>query len=330
MTDNEHDLLEGLRADLNKQHGTDLRWGSDDGLLLRLLPLGIPQLDRILGGGFAFNRITLIVGEYSAGKTVVAMQALAAAQRLDIPAVYIDVERTWESEWARALGVDPDNVLVSQPRTGEAAFDVCKALVRQEPAGVIVVDSLAAMTAADEIEDGKTFDDKYIGNQARLINRGLRTLVSENTGWAIVVVNQTRTSIGGYGDPTVLPGGKGQGFYAWQLLKVRRKAASWITEDGKAKGTRLGFTMVIRLEKNKQGAPFQECELPFYFTGQFDELAGVIGVAVDLGLLGEPPRYTFEDQKWYGRPKMLDAFRDDDELFERLVTAIDAVPVLDF
>ena len=328
--DDERELLESLRDGLNKKHGTDLVWGSDDGLLLRKLPLGIPQLDRILGGGFAFNRITEIVGEFSAGKTVVAMQALKAAQGRDIPAVYIDVERTWEAGWATALGVDPDRVLVSQPRTGEAAFDVCKALVRTEPAGVMVIDSLAAMTAADEIEEGKTFENKFIGNQARLINRGLRTLVSENTGWAIVVVNQTRTSIGGYGDPTVLPGGKGQQFYAWQILKVRRKAQSWITEDGKASGTRIGFTMVIRLEKNKQGAPFQECDLQFYFTGQFDELAGLVGTAVDLGLLGEAPRYTFEDLKWYGRPKMLEAFRDDDELRERLVTAIDAVPALDF
>ena len=319
----EEDLIQSLKDELANEFG-EIYFGTDDELELRKLPLGVPVLDRLLSGGLAFNRCTVVFGERSAGKTALAYIAMKQAQEMGIPVVYIDVERSWDPERAIQLGLDPEKIIVAEPRTGEAAFDIAVAVVKSEPAGVVVIDSLAAMTAKAEIES-TGMEQQFVGLQARLINRGMRTIITENQGWCVIAINQMRSTVGvSYGSPEVLPGGKGQEFYAWQIIRVRRGA--WIEEgSGPGRTNRVGYRLKLQLEKNKQGVPFQETEVPFYFEHGVDEIAGAVDMALELKVFG-PGRagfYKWNDQTIRGERNLVDHFRDDPDEFARLMVAVE-------
>lgn len=324
MTDSEdRKVLEGLRAAVAKEVGTNLYWGSDEELKLVKLPFGLANLDSILGGGLAFNRVTEIVGEYSAGKTLLAMFMMKRAIEEGHPAVFIDVERTWTREWAETLGLDTDKVLVSQPPSGEAAINVLRALVKESPPGVVVLDSIAALPPAAESDN--PVEQQFPGLQARLVNKGLRLFTQENTGgWMIILINQLRQKIGVvYGNPETLPGGKGQDFYSWQLLRVAR--AGWIEEgEGKNK-KRVGYKLRVTVEKSKQSRPFGRCEIPFYWTGDVDEVAGLVDQAIEVEIItreGSTNWYNFEDERWYGMGRVREAFVESEELADALKAAL--------
>jgi recombination protein RecA len=319
--------LTTLKAEIEKELGDVLNWGDDQEYVPEKLPLGIPQFDAALDGGFSFKRMTLLVGEEGAGKTLVAMAAMKAAQAREIPTVFIDVERSWTSEWARTVGIDPEKVLVSGPPNGEKAFDVARAIVKHEPAGVIVIDSIAAMPPAKELEDET--EKAQIGTQARMVNKALRDLNAENTGgWLIILVNQLREKVGVvYGSPETIPGGVGQKFYAWQLVRVR-KGAPIEEGTGDAK-VLIGRHVRIRVDKNKQGTPGKSADVPFYFDGQFDIVSGVIDMAIELGVIqSSGGYYAFGGDKWHGRRALREAF-DDDETLTLLKEAVGRVESVD-
>ncbi len=322
--------LDGMRSDLAKELGVVLVWGNDPSLELHKLSLGLPSIDAAIDGGFAFDRITVLVGEFSAGKTLLAMLAIKAAQAQGMSTAFIDVEKTWVPAWATQLGIDPSKVLVSRPGTGERAFDVLLALVRQ-PVGVVVMDSLAALSAVAELEheDDDILERQAVGIQARLIGRGLRYVTERNVGSLVICINQLRQSVGGYGNPETMPGGKAPGFYAWQLVRVRRGA--FIEEGTGDSKKRLGYHLKIRVEKNKQGAPFKEASIPFYYTGEIDELAGIVELAIERGVIrAESPNYYIGERKIYGRPRLLQAIKDDADLRAEIEAAIAAMPEVDF
>lgn len=325
-----HDELRAMQRELAKDLGADLVWGNDVALELRKLPLGLATFDAALDGGFAFDRVTVLVGEFSTGKTLLAMLALRAAQQRGLSVAFIDVEKTWTPQWAAQLGIDPEKVLVLRPRTGEAAFGALIALVRRQ-VGVVVMDSLAALSAEAELapDEDELFEKQFIGVQARLIGRGLRLLEAENRGTLVICINQLRMAVGGYGNPETMPGGKAPSFYAWQLVRVRR--GTFIEEGTGDNKRRLGYHLRIRVEKNKQGAPFKEASIPFYYTGELDELAGLVELAIERGVIrAEPPNYYIGERKLYGRPRLLAAVKDDAALRAEVERGVSAVAEADF
>lgn len=321
-----HEELAAARADIEKSIGGQVAWGSDERLKLVLLPLGIPTLDAVLDGGLAFDRVTVLYGEESAGKTLLAMLAMKAAQAQGISVAFVDVEKTWVPAWASAVGVDPERVLVVRPRTAEEAWRAALALVRRR-VGVVVVDSLAAMAAAEELEgeEKEAFETARVGGTAKLIGMGLRDVMAENTGSLVILINQLRQKVGVvYGNPEVLPGGKAQNYWAWQKVRVRRGK---LIEEGTGDNKRvLGYNLVLKVEKNKQGAPFKSAEVPFYYTGKIDEMAALVGQAIDAGVFSEkPPKYRVvtddgEIIDLFGRNNVLERARSDPE-FEALLRA---------
>lgn len=328
--------LQGMRAELSKELGVELLFGDHEKLKLRKMPLGITSLDRALSGGFAFDRITLLVGEFSAGKTLLAMMAIKAAQALGLPCVFVDIEKTWTEEWAEQLGIRASDVLVARPRTGERAFDVALGFVKRR-APVIVMDSLAAMRAEAELssEEDEMFEKQFIGTSAKLIGRGLSSLMAENQGSMIICINQLREKPGiTYGNPETMPGGKAPGFYAWQLVRVRRGA---FIEEGDRK---VGYRLKIVVQKNKQGAPFQEAEVPFYYTGEFDEISALVEVGLELGAIvqdkghytvsfADPDTGEVMEERVYGRKRLLDLVRENPAVEASLRRAEASVPQIE-
>lgn len=330
--------LEGIREDLSKDLGVDLLWGSDDEFKLEFLETGIPSFDKALGGGVPFNRVALIIGEFSAGKTTFVHLLLKKAQERGLSIAYVDAERAWNPDWAAALGVDQSKMIVTRPVTSEKTFDVALALVKRR-IGVIVIDSLAALMPDamldDEKGEGTIFEGKFIGRSAQLNNRGIQSLVAELDGSIILIINQLRESVGvSYGNPETIPGGKAQRFAASQTIRVRRGA--WIEEGAGNDKKRVGYKMRIKLEKNKVGKPYEEAEASFYFTGEFDELASLVEQAIELGIIsGKAPRYVIhvngdaEETKFFGRAKLLDGVKASTEIQEYLRTMVDKTEEVD-
>jgi len=326
-----NDAFELMRAELEKTLKIDVKWGDDDDLTVSKLPMNLGQFDEILGGGFAFNRVTILMGLESAGKTLIGLHALKRAIEEGIPAVYIDVERSWDADWARKIGLNPSEVMVAQPPTGEKAFDVLNAIVATPGPGVVLFDSLAMVTADAEIE--ASAEQATIGIQARLINRSLRKAVTVNQGWAIIAINQIRESIGvTFGNPETMPGGKGQRYYAWQIIRVSRGA--YIDDDtsGPRRTGRVGYMLRITLEKSKQSQPFQEAEIPFYFTnGQFDMLSPLVDMALKLGIISVRAggNYTYGEVNIRGKKALFDYFKEVEERVVLLQAQVDAFSVSD-
>lgn len=314
--------LREMQAELNKEHG--FLFGSDEKLRLNVLPLEIPSLDHALDGGFAFGRITMLIGEWGSGKTLLALLAIKAAQERGISCAYIDAERTWNPEWATALGVDVDDILVDQPVDGQKAFDAAVDLC-QRRVGVLVIDSLAELTPKDELE-ADSVGDALMGVQARMINRGLRVLKANNEQTLIILINQLRQKIGVmFGNPETLPGGLGQRYAAWQIVRVMR--GDWIT-DTEDKRKRTGYDLKIRVEKSKQGAPFKEASIPFLFTGELDFVGSLVAVCLDMGIItknGSKFSVPGMEGTIFGMPRLIRTVKEDALLLDKLQAAIDNV-----
>lgn len=316
--------LRDLQAELSKEHG--FLFGSDEKLRLNVLPLGIPSLDHALDGGFAFGRITMLIGEWGSGKTLLALLAIKAAQERGISCAYIDAERSWNPEWAETLGVDVDNLLVKQPVSGQSAFDAAVDLCKRR-VGVLVLDSLAELAPSDEIE-ADSFEDNLVGVQARMINRGLRVLKATNEETLVIIINQLRQKVGVFfGNPETLPGGLGQRYAAWQIVRVRR--SDWIEEKlAGEKKQKVGYELKIVVEKSKQGAPFKEATVPFRFTGELDLVESLISVCIEKGIISKTGSHfgiPGMEGTIFGMPKLTQAVKDDPALRDRLEDELDRI-----
>ncbi len=269
--------------------------GNDPRLSLGIIPTDIPVLDNILDGGFKRGRMCLIVGEASMGKTLLTQWVIKAAQVRDLTVGFLDPEKTFESGWFGATGVDTSQMIVVRPTSTEQAFDVA---VKWAELGMdlIVIDSLASMTPKARIEK-ELADNMVIGRSALAANEGINKLLQANTDSLILLTNQMRSKIGGYGNPETLPGGLGQEYYASYKLRVRR--AGWIGGDQVDK--RMGYQVKITAEKNKANRPFQTCLVPFYFTGVIDLLSGLLDIGVDLGLIEKAGAwFVWGEEKFHG------------------------------
>ena len=241
--------------------GSLMRLGSKPATDIPAVSTGSLQLDYILGiGGVPCGRIIEIFGPESGGKTTLALEIVAAGQKLGKEIVYIDAENALDPKYARAIGVDVDNMFLSQPETMEASLEICDEVIRSGEVGVVVVDSVAAMVPKAEL-DGK-IGDKHVGLQARLMSQALRRIAgaAAKNGTIVIFINQIREKIGVmFGNPETTPGGRALKFFSSVRIDIR-KAKSIVEGD-----EIIGSSHRARVVKNKVAPPFKNAEFPLRY-----------------------------------------------------------------
>ena len=275
--------LETALAQIEKQFGKGavMRLGQNEAMHVEAIPTGSLSLDLALGiGGLPRGRIVEIYGPESSGKTTLALHCIAEGQKNGGNAAFIDVEHALDPVYARALGVDVDGLLVSQPDTGEQALEITEALVRSGAIDVIVVDSVAALVPRAEIEG--EMGDSHVGLQARLMSQALRKLAGaiSKSNCVAIFINQLREKVGVmYGNPEVTPGGRALKFYSSVRIDIRR------IETLKNGTEQVGSRTRARVVKNKIAPPFREAEFDVMYGRGISREGELLDLAVKLDIV---------------------------------------------
>ncbi|ONI79278.1 recombinase RecA [Actinosynnema sp. ALI-1.44] len=293
--------LELALAQIDKQYGKGsvMRLGEEVRAPIKVIPTGSVVLDVALGiGGYPRGRIVEIYGPESSGKTTVALHAVANAQKAGGIAAFIDAEHALDPEYAKALGVDTDALLVSQPDTGEQALEIADMLIRSGALDILVIDSVAALVPRAEIEG--EMGDSHVGLQARLMSQALRKITGalSNSGTTAIFINQLREKVGVmFGSPETTTGGKALKFYASVRLDVRR------IETLKDGGEPVGNRTRVKVVKNKVAPPFKQAEFDILYGMGVSREGSLIDMGVDQGILRKSGAwYTYEgDQLGQGK-----------------------------
>ena len=315
MNEEKLKALDAVLAQIEKSYGKGaiMKLGQDAGSTdIEVIPTGCLSLDLALGiGGLPRGRMVEIYGPESSGKTTVALHAVAEAQKLGGIAAFVDAEHALDPVYAKKLGVDLDNLYVSQPDTGEQALDIVDALVRSSAVDIIVVDSVAALTPKAEIEGD--MGDSHVGLQARLMSQALRklTAIVNKSKTCVVFINQLREKVGVmFGNPEVTPGGKALKFYASIRIDVRKTDILKDTDGAAGNRTRA------KVVKNKLAPPFRQAE----FDIMYGEGVSQEGCIIDLGVQYDVIKksgawYSYNDNKVAnGRERMRQFLKDNPEL----------------
>lgn len=285
MNQDRRKALDTAVSQIERQFGKGaiMRLGAEPAQVLGqgVISTGSLSVDLALGvGGVPRGRIVEVYGPESGGKTTLALHVVAEAQRAGGVAAFVDAEHALDPVYAAALGVDVNELLVSQPDTGEQALEIVELLVRSGAVDVVVVDSVAALVPRAEIEG--EMGDSHVGLQARLMSQALRKLtgVLSKSGTTAIFINQIREKIGVlYGNPETTPGGRALKFYASVRLEVRRKG------DVKQGAERVGSRTRVKVTKNKVAPPFREAEVDIIFGRGIDRLGDLVQVAADLDVV---------------------------------------------
>lgn len=316
--------LETAMEFIEKKYGKGaiMKLGTQEKLDIEAIPTGSMTLDMALGiGGIPRGRIIELFGPESSGKTTVALHCIAETQKLGGEVAFIDVEHALDPIYARNLGVDIDNLLVSQPDSGEQALEIAEALARSGAVDCIVVDSVAAMVTKAEI-DGD-MGDLHVGQLARLMSQAMRKLTSvlAKSNCAAIFINQIREKIGVmYGNPETTPGGRALKFYASVRLDVRK------TDVIKGDGELIGNRTKVKVVKNKVAPPFKECEFDIMYGQGISRTGEVLDLAVDMGIAKKGGAwYSYGDTKLgQGRDNAKDFLKTHPEIMKEFEEKIRA------
>ncbi|AKH17246.1 recombinase RecA [Deinococcus soli (ex Cha et al. 2016)] len=275
--------------------GSIMKLGAESKLDVQAVSTGSLSLDLALGvGGVPKGRITEIYGPESGGKTTLALSIVAQSQKAGGTCAFIDAEHALDPVYARSLGVNTDELLVSQPDNGEQALEIMELLVRSGAVDVVVVDSVAALTPRAEIEG--EMGDSLPGLQARLMSQALRklTAILSKTGTAAIFINQVREKIGVmYGNPETTTGGRALKFYSSVRLDVRK-----IGQPVKMGNDAIGNTVKVKTVKNKVAPPFKEVELTLMYGKGFDQLSDLVTLASDMEIIKKAGSfYSYNDER---------------------------------
>ncbi|HET6817824.1 MAG TPA: recombinase RecA [Mycobacteriales bacterium] len=305
-------------AQIERQHGKGavMRLGDETRAPIEVIPTGSISLDVALGiGGLPRGRIIEIYGPESSGKTTVALHAVANAQRAGGIAAFIDAEHALDPDYAKALGVDTDALLVSQPDTGEQALEIADMLIRSGALDVIVIDSVAALVPRAEIEG--EMGDSHVGLQARLMSQALRKITGalSNSGTTAIFINQLREKIGVFfGSPETTTGGKALKFYASVRLDVRRIETLKDGQDAVGNRTR------VKVVKNKVSPPFKQAEFDILYGQGISREGSLIDLGVEHSIVRKSGAwYTYDaDQLGQGKENARTFLRDNPDLADEI------------
>ena len=310
--------LEQVLSDIEKQFGKGsiMKLGDNKHMKVDVCSSGCLSLDIALGvGGYPRGRIIEIYGPESSGKTTFALQAIAEHQKLGGRAAFIDAEHALDPEYAERLGVNIDELLLSQPDTGEQALEICDALVRSQAISIVVIDSVAALVPQAEI-DGE-MGDSHVGLQARLMSQALRKLSGtiSKTNTTCIFINQLREKVGVmFGNPETTPGGRALKFYASVRLEIRR------SEQLKMGEGVVGNKTSIKVVKNKVAPPFKTATVDIMYGEGVSREGEIVDLAADAGIVEKSGAwYAYQGEKLgQGKENVKLLLKDNVELKEEL------------
>jgi recombination protein RecA len=283
MSDDKRKALALAVAQIEKScgKGSIMRLGTDSKVRVESIPTGAINLDAAIGvGGIPRGRVTEIYGPESSGKTTLCLHVVANAQKLGGVAAFIDAEHALDTEYAKKLGVDVENMLISQPDTGEQALEICEILVRSGAVDVIVIDSVAALVPKAEIEGD--MGDSHVGLQARLMSQALRKLTGAiaRSKTSVIFINQLREKIGVmFGNPETTTGGKALKFYASVRLDIRRIGPV------KDKEEVIGSHVRVKVVKNKVAPPFKQAEFDIMYAEGISHTSLLVDIGSEAGII---------------------------------------------